>query len=105
MVQHAGAFAWDHDVTASPRPTGKRDRIVAGLKDRYEFTTPGGAFYLFPKAPLGTGTEFVSDAIRNNLLIIPGGVFSRRDTHSVSATRPTTTLDRGIEILNRLAKR
>ena len=27
------------------------------------------------------GTEFVAEAIRNNLLIIPGGTFSRRDTH------------------------
>ena len=49
--------------------------------EHYELTAPGGAFYLFPKAPWGTGTEFVTTAIRNNLLIIPGGTFSRRDTH------------------------
>ena len=64
---------------------------------------PGGAFYLFPKAPWGTGTEFVAEAIRNNLLIIPGSVFSRRDTHfRISYAADDATLDRGIEILNRL---
>ena len=49
--------------------------------DHYEFAVPGGAFYLFPKVPRGTGAEFVAEAIKRNLLIIPGCVFSRRDTH------------------------
>ena len=80
--------------------------MVAGLKDRFEIAPTGGAFYLFPKAPFGTGTEFVAEAIRNNLLLIPGGVFSRRDTHfRLSYAADERTLDRGIEILNRLAKR
>ena len=30
---------------------------------------------------MGNRTEFVAEAIRNNLLIIPGITFSRRDTH------------------------
>ena len=56
--------------------------IVDGLADDYELVTPGGAFYAFPKAPWGTGTEFVTQAIeKHQLLIIPGNVFSRRDTH------------------------
>ena len=83
----------------------KRDRIYEGIKDRFEMARPEGAFYLFPKAPHGTGTEFVAEAIRNNLLVIPGGVFSRRDTHfRLSYAADDRTLDRGIEILNRLAR-
>lgn len=83
----------------------KRDLMIEGLKDCYEFTEPGGAFYLFPKAPWGTGAEFVKRAIENELLIIPGNIFSARDTHfRISYAAPDSTLQRGIEILRRLAK-
>ena len=71
----------------------KRDLLADGLRGHYEFELPGGAFYLFPKAPWGTGTEFVTEAIEHNLLIIPGSVFSRRDTHfriSYAATATRT---------------
>ena len=54
----------------------------------------------------GSGSEFVAEAIRNNLLIIPGNVFSRHDTHfRLSYAADDKTIDRGIEILNRLARR
>jgi aspartate/methionine/tyrosine aminotransferase len=105
MVQHAGVAAWDYDVSAIVADyRRKRDRIYAGLKDRYELVQPEGAFYAFPKAPRGSGSEFVTEAIRNNLLLIPGNVFSKRDTHfRLSYAAEDQILDRGIEILNRIA--
>jgi aspartate aminotransferase/aminotransferase len=46
----------------------------------------------------------VNEAIANNLLIIPGGVFSKQDTHfRVSYATSDETLERGIEILRKLA--
>ncbi len=61
---------------------------------------------MFPKAPWGTASEFVTEAIRNNLLIIPGKTFSNRDTHfRLSFSVDDATLDRGIEILDRLSRR
>jgi len=106
-VQHAGVVAWDTDISAIVADyKHKRDRLVSALKDCYEIVQPGGAFYLYPKTPWGTGTEFVAEAIRNNLLIIPGNVFSKRDTHfRISYAVSDQMLDRGIEILRRLAKR
>jgi aspartate aminotransferase/aminotransferase len=84
----------------------KRDRLAAGLGDLYELAAPDGAFYAFPKAPWGTATEFVAAAIERELLIIPGGIFSGRDTHfRVSYAAPDTVIDRGIEVLRGLAKR
>ena len=57
------------------------------------------------QAPWGTGSDFVAEAIRNQLLIIPGNVFSQRDTHfRISYAADDRTIDRGIEILNRLAQ-
>jgi aspartate aminotransferase/aminotransferase len=107
MVQWAGIAALDYDVSAFVKQyREKRDRIYDGLKDRFEFAMPDGAFYLFPKAPHRSGTEFVAEAIRNNLLVIPGNVFSRRDTHfRISYAADERTLDQGIDILNRLARK
>ena len=96
----------DHDnsaVTAAYRQ--KRDRMCDALAAGYEFVKPGGAFYIFPKTPWGTDVEFVTEAIRRNLLIIPGSVFSDRSTHfRLSYSAEDETLQRGIDILNDLAK-
>ncbi|NNM85634.1 MAG: aminotransferase class I/II-fold pyridoxal phosphate-dependent enzyme [Phycisphaerales bacterium] len=84
----------------------KRDRLISGLGDLFEINSPGGAFYAFPKAPHGlTGSEFCARAIDNNLLLIPGNVFSNRDTHfRISYATSDDKLDRGIEILRQLAQ-
>jgi len=109
IAQYAGLAAMDFDVTpliADYRR--KRDRLVAGLRDRYDFAIPAGAFYLYAKVPshYANATEFVRRAIEHELLIIPGSVFSVHDTHfRVSYAAADDTLDRGIEILNRLAQR
>jgi aspartate aminotransferase/aminotransferase len=107
IVQHAGIAALDFDIAPFAADyRRKRDLVVQGLGRHFEFVIPGGAFYLFPKAPWGTGTEFVTAAVENKLLIIPGGAFSRRDTHfRLSFAARDETLLRGIEILNRLAQR
>jgi aspartate/methionine/tyrosine aminotransferase len=69
-------------------------------------TRPGGAFYVFPQAPAGsTGSEFVARAIAKDLLIIPGNVFSRRDTHfRVSYAASEATIERGISVLRSLTR-
>jgi aspartate aminotransferase/aminotransferase len=105
--QHAAAAALDVDIAAIVADyRRKRDFLQQALTDRFEIARPGGAFYLFPKAPWGTGTEFVQEAIRHNLLIIPGMAFSRQDTHfRVSYAASDEQLQRGAEILNRMARK
>jgi aspartate/methionine/tyrosine aminotransferase len=106
IAQYAGLAAWDTDVVPVVADyRRKRDLLFDGLKDRFEIVNPGGAFYMFPKVPWGTGQEFVTAAIHNNLLCIPGGTFSRRDTHfRLSYAVSDEALQRGIEILNRIAR-
>lgn len=106
-AQWASAVALDVEMQAyTDLYRAKRDLIVAGLADAYEVVKPGGAFYVFPKAPWGTGTEFVTQAIQHNLLIIPGGIFSRRDTHfRISYAADDRVIHRGIEVLRQLARR
>ncbi len=83
----------------------KRDIVFDTLNKKFEVVKPDGAFYTFPKAPAGmTGSEFVAKAIDNNVLIIPGNVFSERDTHfRISYATSDEKLQQGCEILNRLA--
>ena len=104
--QWAGAAAMDVCMSEHVDAyRGKRDRMVDGLSDLYEISRPEGAFYVFPKAPWGTGGEFVKKAIENNLLIIPGNIFSGQDTHfRISYAASDETIDRGIEVLRKLAK-
>ena len=88
----------------------KRDMIVEGLKGLYEVTQPEGAFYVFPKVPASSGaknaTEFVERAIENQLLIIPGKIFSSRDTHfRISYAADDKIIERGIEVLQKLAEK
>ena len=107
MAQHAGV------VGARPGPDPPDRRLPpqarhgrrAPWSDDYDLARPEGAFYAFPRAPWGTATEFVAEAIRHNLLIIPGNVFSRRDTHfRISYAVDDATLRRGLDVLRGLAR-
>ena len=83
----------------------RRDLVYDGLRERFRVAKPGGAFYIFPEAPGGSGTAFVSRVIEAGVLVIPGGVFSERDTHfRVAYPADRETLKRGIDVLNRIAR-
>jgi aspartate aminotransferase len=106
-VQWAGITALDVDMAPYIADyKQKRDRIVKGLADDYELVHPGGAFYVYPKAPWGTGEQFVLRAIEEKLLVIPGKIFSDRDTHfRISYAAPDAKIDRGVEVLRKLARK
>ncbi|MGB8854672.1 MAG: aminotransferase class I/II-fold pyridoxal phosphate-dependent enzyme [Pirellulales bacterium] len=83
----------------------KRDRLMDGLRGHYEFVQPGGAFYLYPQAPGGSGKAFAARAAEEEkLIVVPGSVFGAADTHfRIAYTVTDRTLDRGIAALCRLA--
>ncbi len=105
MAQVAGVQA----LSAGPKQKieeyrKKRDKIHGALKEFLEVEKPGGAFYIFPKAPGGKGDDFVARAIEKSLLIIPGSVFSEKATHfRISYAASDRTIERGIAILRELA--
>jgi aspartate aminotransferase/aminotransferase len=108
FAQYAGLRALELPATAwRDAYRRKRDMIYDGLRPPaggFDVQKPGGAFYIFPRVPWGTDEQFVAEAIRNNVLVIPGSVFSERNTHfRISYAAPDDTIRRGIEILNRLA--
>ncbi|MEM7681477.1 MAG: aminotransferase class I/II-fold pyridoxal phosphate-dependent enzyme [Planctomycetota bacterium] len=109
MTQAAGVAALDVDMSAEiDAYRRKRDRVVERLSGHYQLTPPGGAFYAFPEVPenLGmTGSQFIEHAITSKkLIVIPGSVFSQRDTHlRISFAADDDTLDAGLDALVELA--
>lgn len=105
-VQWAGVTAWDYDISDRVAEyRAKRDFMLRELRDVLTIHGAGGAFYLFAEAPGGSGTEFVKRAIEKSLLIIPGNVFSQRDTHfRISYAAEDATLQRSVEVLRQLLR-
>ncbi|NLX60716.1 MAG: aminotransferase class I/II-fold pyridoxal phosphate-dependent enzyme [Phycisphaerae bacterium] len=106
MVQAGGLAAMDLGMEEEVAGFAeRRDLMYDALKDDFEIVRPSGAFYMFPKAPGGRAEEFVAEAIKNEVLIIPGNVFSERATHfRLCYTVDRDQLLRGAEILCRLAR-
>jgi len=110
MAQHALARAFDVDmrphVAAYQR---KRDMVVNAFRGVTELVRPGGAFYAFVKVPEPlklTASEFCDRAIERNLLVIPGKVFSARDTHlRLSYATSDAKLEQGLGILRDMMSR
>ncbi|MGC4030984.1 MAG: aminotransferase class I/II-fold pyridoxal phosphate-dependent enzyme [Tepidisphaeraceae bacterium] len=103
--QDAALVALDVDMSGHVADyTRKRDTVYSKLKDKFEIVRPGGAFYIYPKVPAGVpATEFVEKAIANNVLIIPGNVFSQHNTHfRISYATTDEKLAAGCDVLNSL---
>lgn len=106
----AGALAaFDTDM----RPTvsafeKRRDLVVGMLSAVTEVAVPDGAFYAFVRVPekLGmTGTQFFEKCVEREVLVIPGKIFSTRDTHfRLSFAAPDEKLSRGLEIIASLMR-
>jgi aminotransferase len=101
----AGAF----DVDMTERVTSyqqRRDMVEKAFEGVAAMAHPGGAFYAFVEVParLGmTATQFAERAVDRRVLIIPGSVFSRRDTHvRLSYAVPEERLAEGLGILREL---
>jgi len=104
FAQKAAVKALDYNVDEYiEQYKKKRDLIYEGLKEKYRVQKPGGAFYIFPEVPGGDGETFVEKAMKQNLFVIPGSVFSKKNTHiRISFAASDETLLRGIEVLNRI---
>ncbi|MGA1044212.1 MAG: pyridoxal phosphate-dependent aminotransferase [Phycisphaerales bacterium] len=86
----------------------RRDLVCETFAGLAEVPLPGGAFYAFVEVParLGmTATAFVERAIANRVLVVPGKVFSHRDTHfRLSFATSEPLLREGLGILANLMR-
>ena len=108
--QYAAITALDVDMNETREIyRQKRDIVYDGLKDNFNVVKPGGAFYIFPglkNTDEGDASAFVEEAIQKSALIIPGNVFSEKNTNfRISFAADNEVLKQGIDILNKTAKR
>ncbi|MFG0257834.1 MAG: pyridoxal phosphate-dependent aminotransferase [Phycisphaerales bacterium JB043] len=109
MAQWACADAFGVDMSGVVREyAARRDMVLERLGGLSSIPRPGGAFYAFVEVPgaLGiTGSEFAEQAMARNVLVIPGGAFSERDTHfRLSFATSRDKLEPGLEILASLMR-
>ena len=95
------------DVAEAARTYERRAALVhqrLGAVTRLQ--KPRGSFYAFPEVPprLGmTGERFFEKCLERNLLLMPGNIVSRRDTHvRISFAVPDRMLEQGLDELVRL---
>jgi aspartate aminotransferase/aminotransferase len=102
--QYAAVKALDFDTTHFRNAyKRKRDLVYEGLKEKFDVVKPGGAFYIYPALRKGSVDKFVELAISNNVLIIPGNVFSEKNTNfRISFAAKDEDILRGVDILNRI---
>lgn len=105
-AQHAALAALQVDMTPYIDDyRRRRNRMIDGLSEAFDLVRPEGAFYVFPRAPGRDGGQaFAERAVARNVLVVPGGSFSRRDTHiRLSYALPDDKLDLGLSLLRQLA--
>jgi aspartate aminotransferase len=75
LMQRAIPFLLEESVDVSVYQK-RRDMLCGSLASfGYDFVKPGGAFYLFPRAPIEDDVAFVASLQEENILTVPGSGF------------------------------
>ncbi len=84
----------------------KRDLFCEGLADAgYRFTTPPGAFYLFPKSPIEDDVKFVQALLDELILAVPGSGFGGPGYFRLAFCVEDDTIRRSIPAFKRVMER
>jgi len=71
----------------------RRDLLCSGLAEAgYTFTTPSGAFYLFPQSPIEDDAAFVQELKKERILVVPGSGFGGPGHFRISYCVPEKTI-------------
>ncbi len=105
LVQYGALAAFNQDFSNIKRGYQKRrDLIYELLSKKFDVIKPQGAFYIMPKVE--NVEEFVNQAMKNNVLLIPSGVFSQKNTHiRISYSVSEEQIKKGSEILLKLSRK
>ena len=104
-VQKAVARSLDAqpDLTVYAR---NRDILLKALPEMgYQCAKPDGAFYLFFKAPYGTGAEFSELAKSKDLLVVPCATFGAPNHLRIAYCVDTAVVERSLPIFKELIER
>jgi aspartate aminotransferase len=84
----------------------KRDLFCAALRSMgYQFATPQGAFYIFPRAPGGDDLAFVQALQEELVLVVPGRGFSLPGYFRIAYCVDTAFIERSLAGFEKVAKK
>lgn len=105
ISQRAGIVALNYKPKQLTRKyREKRDLIIGLLRKNFEIYGAEGAFYAFVKLPKGMrDMDFVNQAAKKGLIILPGSVFSNhKDYVRIAFGNTKDQLIKGAKIINEL---
>jgi len=83
----------------------KRDILYNHLiKLGFEMVKPGGGFYFFPKSPIADDVEFVRQAQKHNILLVPGSGFGAPGYFRIAYCVEMGIIERSLPAWEELAK-
>ena len=83
----------------------KRDILYNHLTGLgFELVKPGGGFYFFPKSPLADDVEFVRQAQKYNILLVPGSGFGAPGYFRIAYCVETGVIERSLPAWEKLAR-
>jgi aspartate aminotransferase len=83
----------------------KRDLIYNHLTGLgFNMVKPGGGFYLFPKSPIEDDVEFVRQAQKHNILLVPGSGFGAPGYFRIAYCIDMAIIERSLPAWETLAK-
>jgi aspartate aminotransferase len=65
---------------------------------------PGGGFYLFPESPIADDVEFVRQAQKHNILLVPGSGFGAPGYFRIAYCIDMAIIERSLLAWGKLAK-
>lgn len=84
----------------------KRDLILEVLDQAgYQYTRPGGAFYVFPQSPDPDDVAFCRAALEENLLVVPGSGFMGPGYFRIAYCTDDDTIVRSLEAFKKARQR
>lgn len=98
LLQHAlpDLDSLSIDLLAMER---KRDRFVNALREMgYMLHAPEGTFYLFPRLPMASESDFVNFLADRDVYVMPGSIFEKNGYFRISLTANEDMIERSLPI-------
>ncbi len=97
LVQYGALEAFDGIAKQRQQYQEKRNLIYNLLSKKFKIVKPQGAFYIMVE--VGNGEKFTKWAISQNVLLVPGNVFSQKNSHiRISYATSLENIARGAQI-------
>ena len=104
VAEHAALAALGTSTAPAMRHYAKnREYVLKNLSPEYVRSSGEGSFFFFIKHPFLDGRQLAEEALKHELIVLPGNLFSLKQSHfRISYACDMDRLVAGIEILNSL---